>query len=246
MSRKDFLQNVASASVAVSLSDYFGINFARTNDERVALESQTVKRYSLKQHKQYFEELMKNTLYADDVRQLLQGAKRGKAFFVVGFLTTQGTIWSREHGQLRSSGVDVKVPLSAALGLPLPGLDPGIGVSGSVERKQSSEASTAATEIFAMAYDVVKFNYSLDRNASKYVRKDVMGSDDEEGEEDDGKEEDEEHRGEVAAQESEKADESTRSSTPQVVLARVHDLQLEELDTETAGADDMLISFDDQ
>jgi len=211
--RKDFLQNLTSASARTGLSEYFGIEFARSKEERAVLESQVVRRYTLKQHEQYFTELMKHPAYSGDVKQLLARSKGGKAYFVVGFLVTKGAVWSREKGTLYSGSVNIKVPLSMAAGLPLQ-LDPSVGFSYEQGRSQGSDTTTLQAEIFAISYAVIKINRSFDKNSRHFIKEQpvlgymarakahhlALGADDEEDivEEDDEEDESLDQPGEKA------------------------------------------------
>jgi len=146
--RKDLLQSIRSKELHTSLTDYFGIDFARTDVEKVLLESRVFNRYTLKQNKQYFDQLMKDPLYSRDVRKLLRVSK-GKGYFVVGFMTTEGAVWRRGTGQEHSAGFTVKAPLSLATGF-LPQLDPGIPPSISTQEAQGRSYDANQVEILSL------------------------------------------------------------------------------------------------
>lgn len=129
----------------------------------------------MKQTKQYFEELMKDPLYSRDVRQLLRDSKWGKAYFVVGFMTTEGAVWKRGAMQEHPAGFTVKAPVSLATGMPSQ-LDPGISPSYAIQNSQEHSFDVAQVEVFAIAYDVVKLSHGFDRTAPRYVKSEpVLG-----------------------------------------------------------------------
>ncbi len=94
---------IEKEEVTVHLIMFSGFDFARSNDERLVLESLEIKRYSLKQLSLYFNELMKDELYAKDVTELLAGAKRNREYLVTGFYTTCGATWKRSQLRLLQS-----------------------------------------------------------------------------------------------------------------------------------------------
>lgn len=110
---------------------------------------------------------MKDPLYSRDVRQLLRDHKSSKAYFVVGFMTTEGAVWKR--GSKQEHTTTVKAPVSLATGMPSQ-LDPGIAPSYTQSNAQEHAFAAPQTEIFAVAYDVVKLNRSFDKTAPNYVR----------------------------------------------------------------------------
>jgi hypothetical protein len=112
---------------------------------------------------------MKDPLYSRDVRQLLRDHKSSKAYFVVGFMTTEGAVWKRGSKQEHTTGVTVKAPVSLATGMPSQ-LDPGIAPSYTQSNAQEHAFAAPQTEIFAVAYNVVKLNRSFDKTAPNYVR----------------------------------------------------------------------------
>jgi hypothetical protein len=171
--RRDFLRSLAEVDVQATLTEYFGFNLFRTKEETIEVESRAVRKYSLNQVAQYFTKLMENPLYDRDVRQLL--SRQGKAYMVVGFLTTEGTTWKRSVGVGRSLGGKLKAPISMAVGMP-PELDPSLSASHKRESSQEQSFETPQVEIFAIAYDVVGVSHSFDRSAPRYMRRDpVLG-----------------------------------------------------------------------
>ncbi|KAK3627306.1 hypothetical protein LTR56_019312 [Elasticomyces elasticus] len=169
-SRRDFLRQLGGNSASLTMTEYFGINTANSDEEKVELESRTVRKYSLKQPAQYFELLMKDELYERDVRQLLSGSRKG--YLVVGFLTTEGTTWNLSSTSSKESGVKFKVPISTGSGGP-PELDPSVDLSHKHETGEEHSYSTAETEVFAVAYDVVRISHAFDKTATYYIRRDI-------------------------------------------------------------------------
>jgi hypothetical protein len=70
--RKDFIQNNISGEARTGLTEFFGFNVARTDEEKLTLESKAVKRYSLEQTKDAFGRLMKDDAYNTEVRAFLK------------------------------------------------------------------------------------------------------------------------------------------------------------------------------
>jgi hypothetical protein len=162
--RKDFLGTVRDKAVTLMLTTFFGFDFARTREEQLVLESKEVKRYTLKNPQTYFETLMENDLYARDVRKILKEAPLGRAYMVVGFITTTGATWKRKSIKSSSQGANVTLPVAEALGVPLPEiLDPGFEVSHTKANSQGFTMSVVQEEIFAVAYNVVTTKYSLQK-----------------------------------------------------------------------------------
>jgi hypothetical protein len=168
--RKEFLESVRGTDISTSLTAFFGLDFSRSQEEKVSLESELVKRYTLKNPEQYFDKLMANDMYANDVRNFLQG--NSSAYLVVGFLTTTGTIWKAEQAKKTSEGISVTAPVSQLAGVPIPGLlDPSVGLTGSTEQRHGRQMHIADEEIFAVAYCEVRNSYSLDKSAPKFIKK---------------------------------------------------------------------------
>jgi hypothetical protein len=169
INRKEILESATTKELNVALTQFFGINFARSSTEKAELEGQQVKRYSLNQPKQVFKHLMKNNDYAKDVRELLAESK-GRSYMVVGFMTTSGAVWKLSSEAENKTGFTATVPLSLALGTP-PQLDPSISPSMSTKHSPSRTMSVVSEEIFAIAYDIVSTLRKLDFSAPGYVRK---------------------------------------------------------------------------
>ncbi|KAF2259607.1 hypothetical protein CC78DRAFT_57001 [Lojkania enalia] len=155
--RKDVLSSAKENSLSAALTALFGFEFANGQEDLVKLESATVNRYMLNNPKDYFSRLMGDEMYARDVNELLE--EKGKAYFVSGFLTTSGSLWTFSKSKSRTKAVDLTAPISAAVGLPviIPGLeDPGLTVSRSKFDGQARRMHVVEEEIFAVAYLIVK------------------------------------------------------------------------------------------
>jgi hypothetical protein len=167
--RKDFLEAVHSNKLSASLTSFFGFDFARSTEERLILQTKSVKRYTLNNPEVYFKTLMQNEYYARDIRQLLEDSKH--AYLVVGFLTTTGAIWTQSRGKNSHDSASVTLPISELAGVPMPQLDAKLCPSRTVAMKQSREMRVAQEEIFAIAYCSVKLSYSFDKTAPKLMKK---------------------------------------------------------------------------
>ena len=129
------------------------------------MQSDKVKRYILKNPEKTFNDLMEDTV-ARDVQELLKDTSFGRAYFMVGFLTTTGTIWTYNQSRGHSSRFRVAVPVSQMM--TIPGLvDPQISPNFSTTRCQERHVYVVEEEIFAVAQDEVQTSYSLDRSAWK-------------------------------------------------------------------------------
>ena len=168
--RKDFLETVRDSKLQASLTSFFGLDFGRSRQDRLSLETEQVKRYTLNNPGQYFEALMENKLYAQDVRKLLRSTHFGRAYLVVGFLTTSGATWVQKRTKENTTGGSVTIPISAIAGAPT-GLDPTISPGISTSSNQERTMHVAEEEIFAVAYSVVKMSYSFDRKAAGFTKK---------------------------------------------------------------------------
>jgi hypothetical protein len=169
--RKDLLEIVRESKLKASLTAFFGLDTERSTEEYLSLQSQQVKRYTLKNPDQYFKKLMENELYARDVRELLETTFLSRGYFVVGFLTTVGAVWTQSRSKGHSEGATAKLPVTTITGIPMPQLDPSISHSHSTTFNQRHCMHVAQEEIFAVAYCVVKMSYSFDKNAASFTRK---------------------------------------------------------------------------
>lgn len=155
--RKIFLNTIKDNQIRASLTSVFGLNLGLSNEQRLALESDEVKRYSLNNPSTYFDALMENEHYARDIVDLLKTTKRGRGYLVTGFLTTRGTTWAQSKAQSQTTGFFASVPVSAIAGVPLPSgiLDPSIEPSTTVSHQQKQSQHIADEVIFAVAYSLV-------------------------------------------------------------------------------------------
>ena len=167
--RKDFLETLDAGGIKASLASFFGFNFTTTDEEGLNMKSQDVKRYTLNNPEQYFKILMQNELYARDVWELLESST--KAYFVVGFLTVTGAIWTQTSGQHSHGSATINVPISELAGVPMPQLDVQFGPSRTTTFNQSRTMRVVQEEIFAIAYCPAKTRYSFDKTAPRFIKK---------------------------------------------------------------------------
>ncbi|MCJ1399148.1 hypothetical protein MMC11_002350 [Xylographa trunciseda] len=171
--RKDVLEAVTERGVNFALTSFFGIDLASSATQKAELESMEVKQYSLKQPFQIFQHLMKDPNYGRDVLALLNESWRGKAFMVVGFLTTSGSVWKLDNRRSLTTALTANVPVSMFAGTPS-ALDPAVSPRQSATNSQSRTMSVAQEEIFAVAYNVVKLRRQFDGKAPRYVKKSAV------------------------------------------------------------------------
>jgi hypothetical protein len=172
--RKDFVQNHVSGEGRNGLTDFFGFNIARTDEEKLTLKSKVVKQYQLEQTKDVFDKLMRDRLYNSEVRQFLKEHRVRKAYFVVGFITTEGSVWTRERTRAHSTEIKSQVPLPAVPAGPVPGPDLSMKLSSSDNNIREQRFSSKEPLIFAVAYDVVKLKKIFDPTVPGYFRDDVV------------------------------------------------------------------------
>jgi hypothetical protein len=172
--RKDFIQNNISNSARSGLTEFFGFNIARTDEEKLTLESQVVKRYSLEQTKDAFATLMEDEVYSGEVRRFLKENGVRKAFFVVGFITTEGSVWTRERRRGHEAGIKGELPVSIAVLASIPGADLSLQISNSDKNVREQKFESKEPLVFAVAYDVVRLKRSFDKSVPGYFRDDVV------------------------------------------------------------------------
>ncbi|KAE8442426.1 hypothetical protein EG329_003384 [Mollisiaceae sp. DMI_Dod_QoI] len=102
-----------------------------------------------------FDKLMINEDYASEVRALLRKTTFGKAYFVVGFYTVTGTIWTQSQRQRRTGGLKLAVPTSATLGDAAGFADPHASTFVTKVTTQTLQMSVVEEEVFAVAYHVL-------------------------------------------------------------------------------------------
>lgn len=155
------------------LSKLFRVDVERQKKDSAKLKSEMIKQYTLENPARHFLSLMENPIYAADVRKLLKEKHSSRAYLVTGFLTTTNTVW--EKGQILNDthSVGVTVPIAEALGVPVPVLDVGVGVSFGDKKTTLSAKSVADEEIFAIAYSMVHLKRAI--MARDFPRTAVVG-----------------------------------------------------------------------
>lgn len=172
--RKDFFSQTSDWSIQAGLANVLGIDTSHGDQKGIYLESEELKCYALSSTTRSFNKLMQNELYNRDVRQLLKDSGRGHAYFIVGFLTTKGALWTEFSSTSRQSGFNVTVPVLEVVGSPLPGLgDPQIAPSVGKSQTYARTMEIQDERIFAVAYDIVKMSYKL-TNAKKFVMSNIV------------------------------------------------------------------------
>jgi len=172
--RKDFIQNKISNSAGSGLTDFFGFNTAKTDDDKLTLESRLVKRYSLEQTKDVFTSLMSDEVYSEEVRRLLRENDVRKAYFVTGFITTEGSLWKRERKGGHDSGVNGELPLTSIATGPISRLDLGVKMSSSDNHVREQKFESKEPLVFAVAYDVVKMKRTFNKTVPGYFKDKVV------------------------------------------------------------------------
>ncbi|KAF8251363.1 hypothetical protein K440DRAFT_614473 [Wilcoxina mikolae CBS 423.85] len=150
-----------------------GFEFSRSNCERLSIESQEMKRYQLNNPDHVFSQLMKNELYARDVRDLLSAMPSGRAYLVIGFVTSTGTIWKRTHVKSNAKAVEASMPVAFLSGLlgALATSRPKLKPSTTITVTRGDEMCIADEGIIAVSYCPVKTSYSLRKKGAQPTRK---------------------------------------------------------------------------
>lgn len=155
--RKELIQIFREKGVSAQLSALLGFEITRGLSETRKLESDLVKQYTLPNPERYFEALMQNEHYAQDVRALLESAKSHRAYLVTGFLTAVNASWTIETATNTANSLDANAPLSTLINAPVPSmLDFGLQPRVCSGAQQSRELSSEGEDIFAVSYSVVK------------------------------------------------------------------------------------------
>ncbi|KAJ5274018.1 hypothetical protein N7478_009143 [Penicillium angulare] len=115
-SRQDFVTSVHRSAIVSTLTTYLGLDLSREDQQSVSLHSESVKRFTLSNPANQFDRLVANPLYARDVFNLLQKARLGKAYLVVGFLTVTGAVWQHKRNREHSEGGRISVPAKRSKG----------------------------------------------------------------------------------------------------------------------------------
>jgi hypothetical protein len=119
---------------------------------------------------------MRNPLYVRDAMKLLKDNKKKEAYFVSGFMVAEGAIWNRASTTENGGSFNASVPVSASIGLPTC-LDMGVNPSFIQRSGHEHSCTTAVTEIFAMAYCVLKLRRRIDKSEARYLRTELaMGA----------------------------------------------------------------------
>jgi hypothetical protein len=157
--RSNFIENIGEGAARAGLASLFNIDLTSKTEEGLSMQSQTVKRYTLKNPEKVFDKLMLNDDYASEVRALLRKTKFGKAYLVVGFYTTTGTIWTQSQRQRRTGGFKLAVPTSGIVGNLAGMVDPHSSTSVSKVTTQILQMNVVQEEIFAVAYHVLRTSW---------------------------------------------------------------------------------------
>ena len=169
---KDFLSTVADKSLKAKVSKIIDLDGGLQNGQRVDLETKEVRRYALSNAGEYFKKLMGDELYERDVRALLKETS-GRAYLVVGFLTTSNARWNRDDSSQSTLELTGAVPvtaIAAAAGAPLPvPVDPSFSAKDNVIHISNRSHDSPDEEIFAVAYALVKTSVFDLRKKKKVV-----------------------------------------------------------------------------
>jgi hypothetical protein len=161
--RTDSIEYSGESAARAGLASLFNIDLTSRTEEGLSMKSQTVKRYTLKNPEKIFDKLMTNEDYASEVRALLRKTTFGKAYFVVGFYTTTGTIWTQSQRQRRTGGFKLAVPISAIVGDAAGLVNPHTSASLSRVTTQMLQMSVVQEEIFAVAYHVLTTSWRKEK-----------------------------------------------------------------------------------
>ncbi|KAJ5722280.1 hypothetical protein N7488_000315 [Penicillium malachiteum] len=173
-SRQDFVTSVHRSEIVSTLTTYLGLDLSRENQQSVSLHSDSVKRFTLSNPESQFDRLVANPLYARDVFNLLQKARLGKAYLVVGFLTVTGAVWQHKRNREHSERGTIGVPVGDLVGIGIgsqAGLDAGLRLGNTQGTCAQFTMHISEEEIFAIAYCEVKVKREFTRNAPHFVKK---------------------------------------------------------------------------
>ncbi len=159
---REFLEKVNEGKIRAKISSLFQVDLSSSAKDGLSMQSGTVKRYTLNNPHQKFKRLMENEDYARDVRELLKDTSFGRAYLVVGFLTTTKTIWTQTESRSLSIGIKLSLP-AQVIGSPLPkSASPELHPLVSTTKRRDQCMHVVEEQIFAVAYDVVKTSYGID------------------------------------------------------------------------------------
>lgn len=157
--RKDFLSTITDKSVKARVLEIFGLCGGLNHEQKVDLETKEIRRYALSNAGEYFNVLMRDDLYERDVRALLK-TSFGRAYLVVGFLTTSNAKWNQDGSSRSTVELRGALPVNAivaAAGAPLPVIvDPSFSAKNNVTHISNRSHDSPDEEIFAVAYAPVK------------------------------------------------------------------------------------------
>ncbi|OJJ08813.1 hypothetical protein ASPVEDRAFT_47969 [Aspergillus versicolor CBS 583.65] len=160
INRKETIQIFREKGISGQLSALLGFDIMRGSSETRQLESELVKQYTLSNPVQYFETLMHDQDYAQDVRALLETTKSHHAYLVTGFLTAVRATWTITSGTNTANSLGVNIPLSTLINVPVPGLlDFSFQPRISSGAQHTRELSSDQEEIFAVSYSVVEWKH---------------------------------------------------------------------------------------
>jgi hypothetical protein len=143
-----------------SLAKIFKLNLDRNREDKLTVNGELVKQYVLTNPGQYFEDLMKNELYARDVHDLLKGTTFGQAYLVTGFMTIKNSNWTHHDSKGHAAELKATVPLSEVAGIPA-GLDATINSSINKCLRVESQMHIEGEVIFAVAYTTVRYSIGI-------------------------------------------------------------------------------------
>ncbi len=179
--RKDFFSRTSEWRIEGGLADLVSIAQGHGTQRGVAVESDEIRCYSMTNTLHRFETLMANEPYARDVGALLNRSKSGHAYFVTGFLTAKGGLFTEFQGHSRKSEVEVTAPVLAAVA---PGLETVLGGAGNpylgpgFEQSQELSRSMEIVDevIFAVAYDVIRGKRSLALDSRSFLKRTIQNA----------------------------------------------------------------------
>lgn len=153
--RADIAKSADTRHLNLVLTIYFALAGKLDTSESISKDGDLVKRYQMSQNTLRLERLLADPSFRAETLKLVTESKGKKLFFVVGFLTTEGTEWKLEGKESRLGVARGRVPVG-----PLTGNTPDLDVSAAVEwesnRTKNVTGRVEQEEIFAVAYDVLK------------------------------------------------------------------------------------------
>ncbi|MCJ1320245.1 hypothetical protein MMC15_005583 [Xylographa vitiligo] len=164
-SRADIINGASNNSIRAQLTRYFSIGGQQDKEHLVSMQSENVKRYQMTQIPSRFQQLMKDSRMAAEVRAMMRMNKVRKIYMVVGFLTTTSTTYETNKADSRIAKARATAPIGEALGLPAE-LD--VALEGSMGRSvgRYTTGTVDVEEIFAVAYDTVISRHFFDNKST--------------------------------------------------------------------------------